>query len=85
MLVAALEEPDGFLRYKVVAALGAPAPRAAGTDRSRASRSKRCALKEARRYFNYLSLHYNLFGKEAARRRTPCSRARSTQKMAADR
>jgi ATP/ADP translocase/CRP-like cAMP-binding protein/HEAT repeat protein len=61
VLIGALEEPDGFLRYKVVAALSklrrehpeltfSPEPVEA------------LVLKQARTYFEYLSLHYNLFG-----------------------
>ena len=59
VLTAALSEPDGFLRYKVVAAL----------DRLRRTDSpltfpreaiEALALREGRRYFNYLSLFDNL-------------------------
>ena len=60
ILLAALGDPDGFLRYKVIAALGRlrrehpdltfdPAPIA------------RRALAETRGFYNYLSLHHNLF------------------------
>jgi ATP/ADP translocase/HEAT repeat protein/CRP-like cAMP-binding protein len=60
ILVDALAEPDGFLRYKVVAAI----------ERLRREHPEftfakepieKLALKEALRYYNYLSLHYNLF------------------------
>jgi ATP/ADP translocase/HEAT repeat protein/CRP-like cAMP-binding protein len=63
VLVGGLEEEDGFLRYKVIAAL-------AKLRRERADlvlpRETIEALihKEARKYFEYLSLHANLFGKE---------------------
>ena len=62
VLVAALDERDGFLRYKVIAAL----------ERLRRTESplvfarepiERLALQEGRKYFNYLSLHHNLFGR----------------------
>jgi ATP:ADP antiporter, AAA family len=63
VLIAALEEPDGFIRYKVVSAL----------ERLRRDRPdlvfksepiEKLAISEARRSFNFLSLHDNLFGKE---------------------
>jgi AAA family ATP:ADP antiporter len=62
VLVAALEEPDGFMRYKVIAGL----ERLRRTDLpfsfSR-ERLEALTLREGSRYFNYLSLHYNLFGR----------------------
>jgi AAA family ATP:ADP antiporter len=63
VLVAALEERDGFIRYKVVSAL----------ERLRREHPELVvkgesieglAVQEARRYFNFLSLHDNLFGQE---------------------
>ena len=63
VLVAALDERDGFIRYKVVSAL----------ERLRREHPEltlegepieKLAIQEARRYFNFLSLHDNLFGKE---------------------
>jgi AAA family ATP:ADP antiporter len=63
VLAAALSEPDGFLRYKVIAAL----------DRLRRSdvpltfpreMIEPLALREARHYFNYLSLYDNLSRKK---------------------
>jgi CRP-like cAMP-binding protein/HEAT repeat protein len=63
VLVAALEERDGFIRYKVVSAL----------ERLRREHPEftvqtepieKLAIQEARRYFNFLSLHDNLFGKQ---------------------
>jgi AAA family ATP:ADP antiporter len=63
VLVAALEERDGFIRYKVVSAL----------ERLRREHPEltlthepieKLAVQEARRYFNFLSLHNNLFGKQ---------------------
>ena len=65
VLTAALSEPDGFLRYKVIAAL----------DRLRRTDSpltfpreaiEALALREGRRYFNYLSLFDNLTRGKAA-------------------
>ncbi len=59
ILVGSLGDPDGFLRFKVVSAIG----------RLRRTRPdltidhapiEALALKEGLRYFNYLSLHYNL-------------------------
>ena len=61
VLGSALDEPDGFLRYKVIAALerlrrsGEPLTFPQGAV-------EKLAVQEGRRYFNYLSLHYNLFG-----------------------
>jgi ATP/ADP translocase/CRP-like cAMP-binding protein/HEAT repeat protein len=61
VLAAALVEKDGFLRYKVVSAL----------ERLRREHDsltfprehiEQLALDEGRNYFNYLSLHHNLFG-----------------------
>jgi ATP:ADP antiporter, AAA family len=63
VLVAALEERDGFIRYKVVTAL----------ERLRREHPElvlksetieKLTVQEARRYFNFLSLHENLFGKQ---------------------
>ena len=60
VLTAALADPDGFLRYKAVSAL----------ERLRRSDApfafprppvEKLAMEEGRDYFNYLSLHYNLF------------------------
>ena len=62
VLVAALEERDGFIRYKVVSAL----------ERLRREHPELTlkpepieplVVQEGRRYFNFLSLHDNLFGK----------------------
>ncbi len=62
VLVGALEEQDGFLRFKAVAAL----------ERLRRERPdltfprepiEALALKESRAYFNALSLHANLYGR----------------------
>jgi AAA family ATP:ADP antiporter len=63
VLVAALEERDGFLRYKAVAALERlrhehPALRFPQDP------IERLVLSEGRSYFNYLSLFHNLFVKQ---------------------
>ena len=61
VLTAALADRDGFLRYKAVSAL----------ERLRRSDDpltfprppvEKLAIDEGRQYFNYLSLHYNVFG-----------------------
>jgi AAA family ATP:ADP antiporter len=59
VLVGALAEQDGFLRYKAVTALG----RLRRTDNALTFAREpieALALREARRFFNYLSLHDNL-------------------------
>ena len=63
VLAAALDERDGFIRFKVVSALERlrrehPEFTLAG------ERIETLVVQEARRYFNFLSLHDNLFGKE---------------------
>src|SRR3954470_4494709 len=63
VLVAALEESDGFLRYKVIAAL----ERLRRTDLPLAfpkDALEAMTLREGTHYFNYLTLHYNLFGRK---------------------
>lgn len=64
VLSAALAEPDGFLRYKVVAALER-LRREDGALTFPREPIERLALAEGRHYFNYLSLRYNLFAKKA--------------------
>ena len=64
VLAAALQEPDGFLRYKVVAALERLRREGAPLKVPRES-IERIALAESRQYFNYLSLRHNLFGRQA--------------------
>ena len=62
-LVAALEERDGFLRYKVIAAL----ERLRRTDTPLSfprETIERLTLHEGRNYFNYLSLYDNVFGRK---------------------
>ncbi len=58
-LVARLEDPDGFLRYKVMAALGR-LRRADDSLKFPADRVEMSILREARQFFTYLSLHHNL-------------------------
>lgn len=62
VLAAALEEPDGFLRYKVVAALERLRRESANLKFPR-DVIERFVLSESRQYFNYLSLRHNLFGR----------------------
>lgn len=59
-LVAALAERDGFLRYKVIAALDRLRRNDAALTFAREPIEAR-ALRESRHYFNYLSLHDNLY------------------------
>ncbi len=63
ILLKALEDDDGFIRYKAVTALG----------RLRQEHPKltfnpepveKLALRDALRYYRYLGIHYNLFEKE---------------------
>jgi AAA family ATP:ADP antiporter len=63
VLTAALDEPDGFLRYKVIAALDRLRREHDGLVFNREPLEDR-TIKEGRRYFNALSLHYNLFGRQ---------------------
>ena len=74
VLLAALDAPDGFVRYKALRALGRlkrahpellipPAPVEA------------LVVKETNRYFNYLGLHYNVVVKDQVARDTLLSRA----------
>jgi AAA family ATP:ADP antiporter len=63
VLVSSLQDPDGFLRYKVIAAL----ERLRRTDAPLAFARvpiEALALREALHYFNYLSLFDNLFGRK---------------------
>ncbi|MCA1561286.1 MAG: HEAT repeat domain-containing protein, partial [Acidobacteria bacterium] len=62
VLAAALDEPDGFLRYKVVAALERLRRDAEGLTFPRDT-VERLTRAEGRQYFNYLSLRYNLLSR----------------------
>jgi ATP/ADP translocase/CRP-like cAMP-binding protein/HEAT repeat protein len=67
VLVAALDERDGFIRYKVVSALERlrrEHPEFTLPGSNKEEPVEKLAIQEARRYFNFLSLHDNLFGKE---------------------
>ena len=69
VLVATLEEPDGFLRFKAIAAL----ERLRRTDTPLSfprEPLEAATLQDGRRYFNYLSLHDNLFGTDRLPRAT---------------
>ena len=59
-LIAGLADPDGFLRYKVLAALE-KLSRAHPDLTFETEPIEKRALKEGRGYFNWLSLHHNLF------------------------
>ena len=61
VLVGALEEEDGFLRYKAIAAL-AKLRREHAELKFPPDPVEALALRQGRTYFEYLSLHYNLFG-----------------------
>ena len=67
VLVSALDERDGFIRYKVVSALERlrrEHPEFTLPGSNKEEPVEKLAILEARRYFNFLSLHDNLFGKE---------------------
>jgi AAA family ATP:ADP antiporter len=63
VLVGALKEPDGFLRYKVIAAL-AKLRRDHEEFKYPPDSIEALALAQSRTYFEYLSLHDNLFGRQ---------------------
>ena len=63
VLVAALEEPDGFLRFKIIAALERLRRTDVPLSFSRETLEE-LTLREGSRYFNYLSLYDNLFGRK---------------------
>jgi ATP:ADP antiporter, AAA family len=76
ILFSALDDPDGFLRYKAVGALG----------RIRRSHPElnippgpveQLAVKETNRYFSYLGLHYNLVVNDRVAKDTLLARALS--------
>jgi CRP-like cAMP-binding protein len=78
-LIAALDDPDGFLRYKAVAALQA-LRRSQDSLTFQHERIEALALAESRRYFSYLSLYYNLFDRGALPRETMLAQV-LTEKM----
>lgn len=59
-LIAALEEPDGFLRFKAIAGLQT-LRRTDAPVTFDPQRIERVVLAEGRRYFTHLSLYHNLF------------------------
>ena len=60
VLIAGLSEPDGFLRYKVMAAIE-KLSRAHPDLTYETEHIEKLALKEGRGYCNWLSLHHNVF------------------------
>ena len=63
VLVAAIEEPDGFLRYKVISALAKL--RKDNPDLKFPQEAiEALTLKQGRTFFEYLSLHDNIFGRK---------------------
>ena len=60
VLIAALEEPDGFLRYKIIAALERLRRSDASLTFDR-TKLEPLVMREARQYLSHLSLHHNLF------------------------
>jgi len=60
VLVAGLDDPDGFLRYKIVAALER-LRRADATLTFDRTKIEPLVLREARRHLSTLSLHHNLY------------------------
>lgn len=66
ILVAALEDPDSFLRFKVLTALEKLHRDHDALTFSRDPIERR-ALKEGVRYYNWLSLHHNLFVRATVR------------------
>ena len=66
VLIAALEEPDGFLRYKAIAALERLRREHSGLSFTREP-IEALIIKEGRAHFNTLSLYDNLYGQGATR------------------
>jgi len=80
VLVACLKQQDGFLRYKTVAALER-LRRGQATFTFPREPIEALIVSEGNRYFTYLSLHFNLFGKQALQTDSLLADA-LTQKMA---
>ena len=74
VLIGALDDPDGFLRYKVVAALEKLRRDHPRLHIPRGS-IEALVLKEGSRYCNYLTLRYNLLQRDADSRRSLLARA----------
>jgi ATP:ADP antiporter, AAA family len=74
VLLAALDDPDGFLRYKAVSALGR-LRRTNAALHIPPDRVEQMIVRETSRYFSYLSLHYNLAHRDPVARETLLARA----------
>ena len=74
VLLSALNESDGFLRYKAVKALGR-LRRTHPELEIPTEPVEPLVLKEANRYFSYLSLHYNLVHRDPVAKDTLLARA----------
>jgi len=76
VLMSVLDDPDGFLRFKVVTAIER-LHRSHPELTFPAEAIEALALKEGLRYFNYLSLHHNLFRDPAQARESLLARSLS--------
>jgi AAA family ATP:ADP antiporter len=74
VLVEALGEQDGFLRFKVINAL-LKLKQSHPALKLPAERVQPLLVQESNRYFSYLSLHYNLVHKDATAKDTLIARA----------
>ena len=74
VLLAAIDERDGFLRYKIIAALERLRRSGASLTFDRAKLEPH-VVREARRYLSTLSLHHNLFASGALSRSTLLAQA----------
>jgi ATP:ADP antiporter, AAA family len=73
-LLTVLDDPDGFLRYKAIRALGR-LRRANPAIRVPADRVEQLIVRETNRYFSYLGLHYNLAHNDPVARNTLLARS----------
>ncbi len=73
-LLGALDEPDGFLRYKVIDAIERAASRSSGARVPRAADRSARPQGEAR-YYTYLTLRYNIVTRDAGASRSLLVRA----------
>ena len=80
ILFSALDDPDGFLRYKAVGALGRLSREHPGLHIP-AAPVEQLVVKETNRYFSYLGLHYNLVVNDPVAKDTLLARA-LTEKLA---
>lgn len=74
LLFSALDDHDGFLRYKAVRALGRLKQSHPDLKIPREP-AEQLVLREANRYFSYLSLHYNLVVNDPVAKNTLLARA----------